>query len=284
MTQADDHGLSAWVGRSETTQDICSLTLVRRIAALLDKKPSDYNESDPLPAGWQMCLFNPLTQQSDLRDDGHAKQESLMPPAPLPRRMLGGRRTWFHTPLTIGANLTRRSEIVAITPKTGNSGKLVLVTVRHTISQAGSDKPAIIEEQDSIFRDDATRSTSKPVVNPKDEMPSAAFSVEMQPDTKMLFRYSAIGFNTHRIHYDYPYATQKEGYPGLVVNGGLAGLLLTDSFENQTGRQVQSFEARNKGAIICGQPIFLCGAQVDEKWRLWIQNDKSKVVLEAIVT
>ncbi|MCB1327991.1 MAG: acyl-CoA dehydrogenase [Maritimibacter sp.] len=279
--------LNNWIGRSEHAIDHCSLILARRIAAMLDRDPETVNAGDPLPPGWQMALFTPLIRQSDLRDDGHAQAEALIPPVPLPRRMLGGRRSWFHLPIPIGAAVERQSEIVAIEPKQGRSGALILVTLRHTIRCTGETEAAIIEEQDSIFREEASGGPAKP--QPASRPASAGplrpeFATTLVTDPRLLFRYSAIGFNTHRIHYDQPYATGNEGYPGLIVNGGLATLLLIDLFEREVGRPVASIETRNKGAIICGRPVRLCGAAEPDApghWRLWIENEDSRILLEA---
>ncbi|MCB1492006.1 MAG: MaoC family dehydratase N-terminal domain-containing protein [Rhodobiaceae bacterium] len=287
MTASPNPDYAEWIGRREVAHDVCALLLVRRIAAMLDHDPDTCREGDPLPAGWQMCVFTPLIRQSDLRADGHAQAETLMPPVHLPRRMLGGRRTWFKEPVKIGAALTRTSELVSITPKTGRSGELVIVTVRHTITEDDHDAPLIVEEQDSIFREEAPPGAAPKATGPATTAPARPDPVhvrEMTPDPTLLFRYSAIGFNTHRIHYDQPYATGTEGYPGLIVNGGLATLLLIDFFEGTTGQRLKSIEARNTGAIICGRPIRLCAAPSEEGWLLWIEDTNGRMLLEAKAT
>lgn len=283
MTTTNELGdLAGWVGKREEAEDICALPLVRRVAALLDRDPLAIGEGDPLPAGWQACVFTYLTRKSDLRKDGHALSDPMMPPVPLPRRMLGGRRVYFHKPIIIGAHLRRVCEIVSITPKTGRSGKLIIVTLRYSIYQDGEDSPVIVEEQDSIFREEATASSTPAAKRPGIEPPGEPdFAEDLVTDPTMLFRYSAICFNTHRIHYDEPYATGEEGYPGLVVNGGLSALLLIDLFQRSTGRTPKSFEYRNTGAVFCGRPIRLCGKSDGDAWSLWIQNETPNVLLEA---
>lgn len=275
----------AWIGRREETHDVCAVPLVRRVAALLNRDPMAYADGDPLPAGWQMCVFTPLTLSADLRADGHALHDPMMPPAPLPRRMLGGRRLYYHAPVIIGDALRRVSEVVAIVPKTGRSGRLVVVTVRHSIYREGVSEPAIVEEQDSIFREEAA-ADGAPKPPPAAAPPPGApdFHDDVVTDPTMLFRYSAICFNTHRIHYDMPYATSDEGYPGLIVNGGLTALLLVDLLERSTGRQPASIAARNWGAVICGRPIRLCGMATDTGWTLWVQDETPNVLLEVKAT
>ena len=284
-TKTDELGdLAGWVGKREEAEDICALPLVRRVAALLDQDPMALAEGDPLPAGWQACVFTYLTRKSELRGDGHAQSDPMMPTVPLPRRMLGGRRVYFHKPIIIGSHLRRVSEIVSITPKTGRSGKLIIVTLRYSIYQDGEDSPVIVEEQDSIFREEATASSAPAAKRPGISPPGDPdFAEDLMTDPTMLFRYSAICFNTHRIHYDVPYATGEEGYPGLVVNGGLSALLLIDLFARRVGRQPQSFEYRNTGAVICGRPVRLCGKADGDGWSLWIEDETPNVLVEAKV-
>jgi 3-methylfumaryl-CoA hydratase len=278
--------MMSWVGRRQEATDICALPLVRRVAALLDHDPQAYREGDDLPAGWHMCVFGPLARQSELGADGHPETDPLTPPVGLPRRMLGGRRTYFHTALKIGARLRRVSEIVSLTPKSGRTGRLIIMMVRHSIFQDDAAEPSIVEEQDSIFREEAAAGSQTTVTaEPPPHHPvEPAFRRDLVTDPRMLFRYSAIAFNTHRIHYDLPYATKQEGYPGLIVNGGLAALFLMDLFTKSTGRTIASIEARNKGTIICGQPICLCGAPSGDIWRLWVQDGSSRILLEANIT
>lgn len=277
----------AYLGRTDEANDVCALPLVERVALLLDRDPSAYRDGDELPTGWHACVFTPRLRQSELREDGHARSEPLVPALDFPRRMLGGRRTYYHRPIVIGSRLHRKSEIASITPKSGRSGQLVIVTVRHSIFAEGDEEPRIVEEQDSIFREEAkpggaAKGGAPGATAPQPEEPE--ISRDLETDPRMLFRYSAITFNTHRIHYDLPYAREREGYPGLVVNGGLASLLLTDFLEQHLSRRIRSFEARNKGAIFCGRPIRLCGAPRGDGWRLWVEDEDRKNLLEADVT
>src|SRR5579875_926226 len=143
----------SWLGRTERADDLCALPLVRRLAALLDRDPDAFRHGDPLPTGWHMILFTPLAPQGRLGPDGHPLLGDVLPPLDLPRRMLGGRRTRFHASVPIGAAVRRVSEIVRIEPKQGRSGRLVLVTIQHRIHVGGGDGPAIVEDQDVIYRE-----------------------------------------------------------------------------------------------------------------------------------
>lgn len=277
--------LAAWIGRSREAADVCALPLVRRVAVLLDLDPAGYRDGDPLPHGWHMCLFTPLIRQSALGADGHARHDAFMPPYPLPRRMLGGRRTVFHRPVTIGADVRKRDEIVSIEPKSGRSGRMVLITTRATIFEGDAAEPSIVEEQDSIYREEAGAGDTGGPPKPAAPFPEPAFSRELTTDPTMLFRYSAVAFNTHRIHYDRPYAMEQEGYAGLIVNGGLTALLLVELFRASTGRSPRSMSARNRSALLCGRPVRLCGAPDGDGWLLWAEDrETSRIVLEARIS
>jgi 3-methylfumaryl-CoA hydratase len=283
---SDDIGeLAEWIGKSEDAYDECAVMLVRRVAALLNRDPYDFREGDPLPNGWQMCLFTSLTLTRELKGDGHAAVDTLMPPAPLPRRMLGGRRLYYHAPVVIGDRLRRVSEVTAITPKEGRSGKLVIVTLRHSIYREGADTPAIVEEQDTIYREEAASGAAKKGPRAGVQPPGEPdFFDDIVTEPQQLFRYSAICFNTHRIHYDQAYTTETEGYPGLIVNGGLTALLLVDLLDRKLDQQPKRFEARTTGAIICGRPIRLCGMNTESGWTLWVQDENANVLLEVKAT
>lgn len=269
----------SWVGRTECADDLCALPLVRRLAALLDRDPGAMRQGDPLPAGWHMILFTPLAPQARLGPDGHPALGDFLPPLDLPRRMLGGRRTRFHAPVPIGAAVHRVSEIMRIEPKQGRSGRLVLVTIQHRIHVGTDDVSAIVEDQDVIYREAA--SAAPPRTEPAEPLPDAEEEQAFHPDEALLFRYSAITFNTHRIHYDQPYATGVENYPALVVNGGLTALLLFELFRRVARRDPVATSARNLRPLFCGRPARLCARRDGEGWALSALDEKGRVALEA---
>lgn len=274
--------LTNWIGRKRETHDKCALPLARRVAALLDADPEALHEGDTLPQGWQICVFTPRTPQSELREDGHAQEDPLLPPPPLPRRMLGGRRCSYEAPLPIGAALRRVDEITAVDRKQGSKGEMVIITTRHTIHLGDEPTPLLVEEQDNIFRAAAAAgSASGKGPEPVSPVPTPQFSALRATEPTLLFRYSAVVFNTHRIHYDLPYVTGVEGYPGLIVNGGLMTLLLMDLFRREIGTTLTQTESRNRAAAFGGQVLKLCGAEREEGWLLWVEEAESgRLIME----
>ena len=282
MTEPD-----AWLGRQDHAADVCALPLVRRLAALLDRDPRAFQDGQDLPRGWHMILFTPETPQSGLGPDGHPAAAAKLAPATLPRRMLGGRRTRFPGRLQVGAAVRRVSEVVAFEEKQGRSGRLAVATMRHSIFQAGEDAAAVIEEQDVIYREAAGRGGElKPVsAAPEPGRPTPVRSRGFSPDPVLLFRYSAATFNAHRIHYDAEYATSQEGYPGLIVNGGLTALLLLELFKEAAGCEPAVMTVRNRLPLLCGRPARLCAAPglggAAEGWSLWAEDEHGSLALEA---
>ncbi len=267
--------LSAWIGRAREITDEVSAPLMRRMAALLDQEGAVFAPGAPVPGHWLPALFDDAAPQSRLGPDGHPAKGEFLPPVPLPRRMLGGRRVTFHAPPRIGAVLTRRSEIAAITPKEGRSGKLVFVTVRHSVT--GPEGLVAVEEQDIAYREAGSGGTPAPAA----EMPAPAWTRPFNPDPVMLFRYSAITFNGHRIHYDSDYTRNVEHYPALVVNGGLTTLMLLEAGLAAAGGRLRRYAARTLRPLFCGRAARLCGAAPDGEGRalLWAEDDSGAAAL-----
>ena len=271
---------ATWLGRREEADDLCALPLVRRLAALLDREAGVLREGDVLPQGWHLILFTPEARQSALGVDGHPVAGGMLaPPAELPRRLLGGRRTRFAGPLRIGAAARRVSEVTAFEEKQARSGRLAVATVRHSIVPEGQTEAAVVEEQDVIFREAAGPAQAAEAAEP--ERPAPTHVRDITPDPAMLFRYSALTFNAHRIHYDAAYATGQEGYPGVIVNGGLTQLLLLEQAKQAVQREFTQLNVRNRRPLICGRPARLCLAPAGEGWMLWAQDDQGRMALEA---
>ena len=218
--------LQAWVGRTETLTDELNAAPVRGLSATLDRDDPAPGPGTVLPPLWHWLYFLPQHRQSEIGPDGHAKRGGFLPPVPLPRRMwAGGRLTWDAVnPLVVGDAVRRTSRIASVTHKAGRTGDLLFVLVRHEIANARG--LSLTEEHDIVYR--AVAQPGDPVPPPVAAEPGAAWQREIVPDDVLLFRYSALTFNGHRIHYDRRYVTQVEGYPGLIVHGPLIATLLVD--------------------------------------------------------
>ena len=222
-----------WIGRTEQRTDLVTAAPLHALAATLDR-----DEAEPLPgtdipplAHW--LYFLPAAPAREIGPDGHPQRGAFLPPVPLPRRMWAGGRLEFHHPLQVGDEITRRSRIAQVDEKEGRSGTLVFVTVRHEVFNARG--LAITEEHDIVYREAPLLGAvaSNPAPAPQPAPPEASFSREIVPNPVLLFRYSALTFNGHRIHYDRSYATEVEGYPGLVVHGPLIATLLVDLLRHE---------------------------------------------------
>ena len=254
----DLEALKAWIGRRETLVDHVTIPATHRLAALLDRDDPIPRVGDPLPPGWHSILFPRVVRQSEIGADGHPERGDFLPPVPLPRRMFAGRRSWFHAPLAIGDEATKEAVIHAVQIKEGRSGQMVFVTVRAEITTARG--LAIVEEQDIVYRGeppkDLPREPPKPAAMPPASTP---WTQTIVADTVRLFRYSALTYNGHRIHYDYPYVTGTEGYPALVMNGGLTGMLLYELIRANAQRPLMMLATRNLAPLFANQTIRLGG-------------------------
>lgn len=280
MNAVDFNHLSSWIGRSEESQDRLEPAHVRRIAALLDHAEAP-ERGAPLPPLWHWCFFTPTVPQSQIDPDGHPKRGGFLPPVPLPRRMWAGGRLSFHAPLRVGDIVTRTTEIASIRETSGKQGTLVFLTLKHALSTAAG--LAIKEEQDIVYR--APSKTAMPAPDPAPETPPADWRDPYEPDPVRLFRYSALTNNAHRIHYDLPYATQEEGYPGLVVQGPLTATLLMDAFLKHRATPPRSFSFRGQAPLFSGAPMALCGqAGSGGAFDLWAEGPGGHKAMSATVT
>ena len=255
-----------WIGRGETRTDDLSVEHARGLVALLDRDPAGLAAGMPLPECWHWIYFRPTTPQSGLGPDGHARRGGFLPPIELPRRMWVGGRIRFDAALRLGRPAVRSSTIASVESKQGRSGELAFVTVRHEIASAGGGAPAIVEEQDLVYRNAPAEGQSLP---PRSEPAPALpdWTERYVADPVALFRFSALTLNGHRIHYDHPYATRVEGYPGLVVHAPLTALLLMDAAirhrEASSGRVV-GYQYRAVSPLFADEPIMLEGTSYND--------------------
>ena len=271
----------AWIGRSEESLDSIDPLRARAMQAALDDPGPLLGPGDALPPLWHWLYFWTVAAAADLGPDGHPVRGGFLPPIDLPRRMWAGSRVAFPRPLRIGAQATRRSEITEVRLKEGRSGPLAFVTVRHQVST--DEGVCIEEEQDIVYRAAAALGT---VPRPGEPAPATtAWRRDIDPDPVLLFRYSALTFNGHRIHYDRPYATEIEGYPGLIVHGPLIATLLLQLAGDETGRPPARFAFQAKRPLFDTAPFEILGRMEADgaSCALWATDPEGKVAMTASV-
>jgi 3-methylfumaryl-CoA hydratase len=255
-TPIEDVDFSGWVGRSEVTTDTATESSIERLFALLDHQAGPQAGSLVPLSHW--LHFTPTQRQSGLGEDGHPALGDFLPPVPLPRRMWAGSRIEFHSAILTGQNLRRTSTIDSIAFKAGKSGRLCFIVLRHDVF--ADEILALTEHQSLVYREAASASPPLPPVVTPTSIDGWEWDLPCLPTEVMLFRYSALTFNAHRIHYDLPYATGVEGYPGLVVHGPLVATLLLDAFtRHNPGQEVTRFEFAAKHPLFVNRAIQLCG-------------------------
>jgi 3-methylfumaryl-CoA hydratase len=232
-----------------------------------------------LPPGWQWLFFNPVARRNALGIDGHPRRGGFLPPIELARRLWAGSRIRYFADLPVEARATRRSRILKIEDKVGKSGPLSFLTVQHTISCGG--EPCISEEQDIVYREAALPGAAAPASPRYPGVPQ--WSRRIEPDTTLLFRYSALTFNGHRIHYDQAYARDEEGYPDLVVHGPLTATLLQQfALEHGPGRPLARFDFRGVQPLFVGRAFQLEGRQVEDgALELWARGPDGELAMSA---
>lgn len=272
--------LERWVGRTQERNDTASAAAVAALSALLDRDDPRPVPGEAMPPLAHWLHFLSATRQSELGPDGHARRGGFLPPVPLPRRMWAGSRLEFLQPIAVGEAISLRSRIAGVEVKRGRSGALVFVTVRHEVS--GERGLAVVDEQDLVYRGDGG-AAPEPVPAPGGE----AWSRRVDPDPVLLFRYSAVTFNGHRIHYDHPYATRVEGYGGLVVHGPLVATLLVDLLRrNRPGADLASFSFRAMRPLFDDAPFTVCGLPDDpgKRANLWARDARGHLATRALAT
>ena len=278
MTQ-DLEKLKEWIGQKESAVDYVTVPAVHRLAATLDRDDPMPRAGDPLPIGWHAILFPRVVRHSQIGADGHPERGDFLPPVPLPRRMFAGKRTTFAQDLRVGDEVRRESTIAAVTVKQGRSGQMVFVTVKTDIFS--SRGLAISEEQDIVYR--AEPDPNAPPPAPQPAPATAAWKNTVTPDPVMLFRYSALTFNGHRIHYDHRYVTGTEGYPDLVMNGGLTTLLVYELARANAKTPIRNMASRNVRALFVNRPIHFGGepAADGRSAKLWAADRDGALALTA---
>ena len=274
-----------WIGRSETKSDTVTPAPYAALSATLDWPVTRPPAGTPIPPLWHWLYFLPCPPQAEIGPDGHAARGGFLPPIPLPRRMWAGSELDFHAPIAIGDAITRSSVIESITEKAGRSGRLVFVRVRHAIRRQGEPDPVLTEFHDVVYREAARPEDA--AATPKPAPASSRWERRIVPDPVLLFRYSALTFNGHRIHYDRRYVTEVEGYPGLVVHGPLIATLLLDLLRRELpDARVARFEFRAMRPLYDLDAFHVCGdpAEGGRTVHLWARDPGGSVAMDGTAT
>ncbi len=286
MTTLEVDHLRSWIGRQETLADAVTRFPVAALSATLDRDDPPPRGGDPLPPLWHWLYFLPVVRQSLLGQDGHPARGGFLPPVPLPRRMWAGGRFTFHQPLRVDERISRTSVVRDVTVKQGRNGPLCFVLVRHEIS--GEDGLALDEEHDIVYRD--MPKPDEPPASPRPAPPDDDWRCDIHPNDALLFRYSALTFNSHRIHYDRRYVTETEGYPGLIVHGPLIATLLLDLLRRNTSAAVATFRFRAVSPLFDIAPFSVHGAPDGKGPKgagavaLWARTATGHLAMEADAT
>jgi 3-methylfumaryl-CoA hydratase len=276
--------LRQWIGRTETAVDEVAAAPMAALSATLDRDDPHPRPGTRVPLLWHWLYFLPTHRQSDLGEDGHARLGGFLPPVPLPRRMYAGGRVDLIRPLRVGDAMTRLSRIDDVALKEGRTGSLVFLKVSHHISTESG--LALIESQDLVYREAPmlnTAPTAGTVRRVETRPPDGLWMREIRPDETLLFRYSALTFNGHRIHYDRRFA-ESQGYSGLVVHGPLLATLLADLVSrNLPGASISTFSFRAVAPLFDTGPFWVCGQPGGDgrPVRLWAKGPGDTLAMEA---
>ena len=276
-----DH-LRQWIGRTQEASEVVTAQVVKALRATLSQEIGEPEEGDAAPLTVHWCLAQPVSAMSQIGPDGHPVRGGFLPPVPLPRRMWAGGELEILEPLHVGDHQTRTSRIADVTVKTGSSGLLCFVSVEHVIRSPRG--VAVRERQDLVYRDLASgRPASSEKASPPP--PRAQFRETRISDPVLLFRYSALTFNAHRIHYDRDYATRIEGYPGLVVHGPLqAAFMIEMAARLRGGRPPAKFTYRGVRPLFEGSEFSINANDHGSSMELWTADAEGQPTMKATAT
>jgi 3-methylfumaryl-CoA hydratase len=267
-------------GQTVTREEACTVAAVRRVCAMLDLDPNWVAEGVALPRGWQFILLAADAPRSSLRADGFPGLGVPMPDLGLARLLLGGRTVVYHQDIPIGTTVQRTSSVKSLVEKSTDAGPMAIVTILNELRATRQNTPAIVETQTYLLLGASKRSPDdagreRPVTTTSGEQTTTVI-----PDETLLFQYSALGFNSHKIHLDKTYAREVEGFPDLVVNGGLATLLLTEYLRRDLGVVPAALKVRHIAPLFCGRPLTIAAVRDNAKWRLKALNERNALAVE----
>ena len=269
----------AWIGKQSSTSALVTAYQADALTATLDRDDPPYKEGDVIPPGWHLFYIREVVKLRDTAEDGHPKRGDFLPPIDLPRRMWAGTRATYHKPIHVGENINNVTTIESVTPKVGKTGQLVFLKLKNEIS--GEDGLATTELQDVVYREEAQSGVAAP--EPPPPPGEAVWKRTIHPSSVLLFRYSALTMNSHRIHYDRTYVTEVEKYPGLLVHGPLTFTLLLDLFRREnTDKTLKSFSVRAVSPIYDTHDFLVEGSPDGENAaNLWALNHEGRLAMSA---
>jgi 3-methylfumaryl-CoA hydratase len=280
--ELDVDSLKAHVGRRLDSTDVATAAPANLLRLAFGRGDREFAPGDPLPPGWHILYFLPRFGPDELRPDGSPRDAGVVPPMPLPRRMFAGEHFRFHRPVRVGETLRRETELADISVKSGGTGTLVFATVVNRIF--GPDGLAIEEERRTVFREEV-KAGERNQAPRREEAPTAVpWRRRVEPEPILLFRFSALTFNSHRIHYDRTWAVDVEGYPDLVVHGPLTSTLLLDfARDSNPGRAFRAYTTQARAPLFAGAPFELRGRPTSDGRgsELWAVTPEGTVAMSA---
>ena len=272
--------LKSHVGRKQAATDVLDAQPANLLRLALGRPEPELRDGDPLPPAWLALYFLPRFASAELRPDGSPRDTGVVPPMPLPRRMFAGERVRLHRPLRIGESVRREIELADLSAKTGGTGTLVFSTVVGRVS--GADGVALEDERRTVFREEVKVGERNQAPRREPAPADVAWRRTITPDPVLLFRFSALTFNSHRIHYDRSWATEVEGYPGLVVHGPLTTTLLVDfARDHNPGRRVLAYGTQARAPLFDTEPFELRGRPTPNGCECWAVTPEGTVAMSA---
>ncbi len=274
--------LKAHVGRKQVATDVILPGPANMLRLAIGRPEPEFGDGDALPPGWLALYFLPRVATGDLRADGSPRDTGVVPPIPLPRRMFAGERVRSHRPLRIGESVRRETELTDIAVKSGGTGTLVFATVTSRV--AGPDGVALEDERRTVFREEVRAGERNQAPRREPAPADVPWRTRVTADPVLLFRYSALTFNSHRIHYDRAWATEVEGYPGLVVHGPLTTTLLLDfARDRNAGRRIVAYATQARAPLFETTPFELRGRPSERGCECWAVTPEGTVAMSCEV-
>jgi len=274
--------LKSHIGRTQAAADVLHPGPANLLRLALGRPEPEFREGDALPPAWLVLYFLPRFATGELRPDGTPRDTGVIPVMPLPRRMFAGERVRLHRPLRVGATVRRETALADISMKSGGTGTLVFATVNSRVLDG--EGVAIEEERRTVFREDVKAGEGNQAPRREPALTDVPWRRRVTPDPVLLFRFSALTFNSHRIHYDRSWAMEVEGYPGLVVHGPLTTTLLVDfARDHNPGRRITAYATQARAPLFDNAPFELRGRPTARGCELWAVTPEGTVAMSADV-